>query len=64
MIAAPDHWSRASSKTTFAPFVMQSSAWERIFCGSPCAFTMLDETPAKLEAALLKLLDEIRRDAV
>ena len=51
VIDAPEPGSRASSSTTFAPLVMQSSACERIFCGSPWAFTMLAVTPAFLKAA-------------
>jgi hypothetical protein len=50
VIAAPDAGSSWSSSTTFAPFARQSSACERCFCASPCAFTIVAATPAALKA--------------
>src|ERR1700760_4309298 len=51
VIAAPEPGSSATIRATFAWLVTQSSAWDRIFCGSFWAFTIVDVSPAALKAA-------------
>src|SRR3954464_13726324 len=59
MIAAPDPGSRSTSRMTFAPLVSAWSAWLRCVAGSPCAFTIVNGTPAALKAS-----DRYRRSCV